>query len=252
MLRKILQYRPISRLPVKVRRGVAKGAWWTLFPATSYWRTGGGHPEIDRVILRYACKPGGVAWDLGSHFGIYTIGMALHVGETGQIAAFEPDAISRERLELHISWNKLRNVVVIGAAASSASGEAVLLQYDAFGNTSSHLAFPDEDASAVPLKTSIRCVAPDDLVAGGQIRLPQFIKIDVEGHGAKALEGMCQSLSKSRPVILMAFHGQDENVEATRIFQALNYGCHHLNGDRHDWPERAFFGDLLLLPSRPD
>jgi FkbM family methyltransferase len=250
MIKKILSHQPISRFPVKVRKGVAKGAWWTLYPSSSYWRTGGGHPAIDQVIMNYACKPGGVAWDLGAHFGIYTVGMARHVGDAGQIVAFEPDAISRARLELHISRNKLRNVVVVAAAASSTGGEAFLLQYGAFGNTTSHLAFPGENTSAVPLKASIPCVAIDDLVADGKIRLPQFVKIDVEGHGGKALEGMRHSLLKSRPVILMAFHEGAENTETAAILKDLNYDSHELTGERCDWPPPSYFGDLLLLPAK--
>jgi len=210
--KKVLGCGPISRFPVKVRKGLAKGAWWTLFPVSANWRSGGGHPEIDETILKYACQPGIVAWDLGAHFGIYTIGMARRVGGTGQVVAFEPDAVSRARLELHIGRNKLNNVVVIAAAASSNYGTGVLLQYGDFGNTTSHLAFPGENTLAVPLKAAISCVAADGLVAAGKIRLPQFAKIDVEGHGGKALEGMSCSLTKSRPVMLMAFHGGDENI----------------------------------------
>ena len=42
---KLLQATRIELLPVKVREGIAKGAWWTLYPFSAYWR-GGFEPEL--------------------------------------------------------------------------------------------------------------------------------------------------------------------------------------------------------------
>jgi FkbM family methyltransferase len=244
LLKRILSFGPLSRFPVRVRQGLAKGAWWSLYPATVYWRQGGGHPAIDKILLQHACQLGSVAWDLGAHLGLYTVGIARHVGEDGQVVAFEPDAVSRRRLELHVARNGLKNVLVIGAAAGSATGEGVLLQDETFGGTSPHLAFSERNTAAIPW------VALDDLVAGNKIPLPQFIKIDVGGHGGRALDGMRRSLTRSRPVLLMTFHGGDENRQAASLLQSLNYGCHELDGVPCPWPTREYHGDLLLMPKK--
>ena len=37
----------VRNFPVKIRRGLAKGMWWTLLPFSSNWRRGGeGEIEI--------------------------------------------------------------------------------------------------------------------------------------------------------------------------------------------------------------
>src|SRR4051794_29366016 len=87
---------PLAYLPVRVRKGLAKGARWTLLPYTSYWR---GHNEVDveAAIQRQGDLRGMTCWDLGTHYGIYTVGMALAVGPTGEVAGFEPDPASYAR-----------------------------------------------------------------------------------------------------------------------------------------------------------
>src|SRR5713226_6755785 len=84
----ILRCSRLEYFPVKVRKGIARGARWTLFPYSSYWR---GHTEADveQAIRLHGSIVGAACWDLGAHFGIYAVGMAMAVGATGQVAAFE-------------------------------------------------------------------------------------------------------------------------------------------------------------------
>ncbi|MSU65186.1 MAG: hypothetical protein EXS38_03585 [Opitutus sp.] len=44
---------------------------------------------------------GWTCWDLGAHFGLYSVGLARRVGPAGQVAAFEPNPISFARLQRH-------------------------------------------------------------------------------------------------------------------------------------------------------
>lgn len=46
-------------------------------------------------------------WDLGAHFGLYSVALALRVGPEGQVAAFEPNPVSFARLERHRRMNGL-------------------------------------------------------------------------------------------------------------------------------------------------
>jgi hypothetical protein len=46
-------------------------------------------PTLDDVVF----------WDFGAHFGIYTEGMAMQVGPTRQVGAFEPDPGAFHRLQ---------------------------------------------------------------------------------------------------------------------------------------------------------
>src|SRR5205085_1089961 len=86
----ILGHTPLGRWPVRVRSGIARGARWTLYPASAYWR--GTHEPVLQstlVALADAGIEGWSCWDLGAHFGLYSVGLARHVGPKGQVAAFE-------------------------------------------------------------------------------------------------------------------------------------------------------------------
>ena len=76
--------------PVQVKSGIAAGARWTLFPWSAYWR-GTQEPAMHRVLQSFGDMQGWSCWDLGAHFGIYSVGLARLVGPQGQVAAFEPN-----------------------------------------------------------------------------------------------------------------------------------------------------------------
>jgi hypothetical protein len=86
MLSKLLCMTPLQYLPVRVRRGLAKGARWTLLPHYHYWRFG-GESDIVAAMKMFGNINGASCWDFGAHFGIYTVGLAMQVGTKGQVAA---------------------------------------------------------------------------------------------------------------------------------------------------------------------
>lgn len=98
----------VGLLPVTIRRGAAQGTRWTLFPWSSYWR-GTHEPEVQAAIMSLGGGDisGWNCWDLGAHFGLYSVALALRVGPEGQVAAFEPNPVSFARLERHRRMNGL-------------------------------------------------------------------------------------------------------------------------------------------------
>src|SRR6516165_9447744 len=125
---------PLRNLPVRVRAGLAKGARWTLLPHTAYWR-GNTEIEVEAAIRRQGDLRGATCWDLGTHFGIYTVGLAMAVGPTGQVVGFEPDPVSFARCQRHVRMNRLGWVKLYNAAVSSTVGSAVLLLHQGTGAT---------------------------------------------------------------------------------------------------------------------
>jgi len=214
----------VGLVPVRVRGGVAKGARWTLFPWTSYWR-GTHEPEAQRAIegLGNGDIIGWSCWDLGAHFGLYSIALSLRVGPTGQVAAFEPNPASFARLERHRRMNRITWLKTYQAAASDSAGEAELLTYGELDSTSTHLRYDGETRNSSNAPIAIRTLRLDDLVASGELRAPNFIKIDVEGHGHKALEGMKEAVAKSRPTLIVAIHSPPEADGVLGILKGLGY-----------------------------
>jgi FkbM family methyltransferase len=229
----------LQYLPVRARGGLIRGARWTLYPFTSYWR-GTSDLEAVRWIDRFV-RPGGVAWDLGAHFGLYTVGMATRVGATGQVVSLEPEPAAFARCRRHVGMNRLDWVRIFPLAASSTNGAVGLVSAEGAGSTTSYVT---RDPGAGPLLTSVRL---DDLMARENLRPPDFVKVDVENHGAEALEGARGVLASARPNLLMSFHSEDELAGTQAILAPLGYRVLLLDGSPADWPA-ALYKTVLLLP----
>jgi FkbM family methyltransferase len=239
-----------GRFPVPVLRGLARGALWSAYPHSSYWRSGGNDPEVSEALREHACVPGGVFWDLGAHYGIYAVGVARKLGRGGRVEAFEPDPVSFSRLQWHKRLNRLSQLHAHPFAVSDRSGPVGLLHYDPLGATTSHLAYPDETVSGVATR-EVQAVALDAWVAEGRVRPPTFVKIDVEGHAAQSLVGMARTLEQHRPGILLAVHHRIERDHCMRRLATLGYSCMPVSPQAEAAIRDQAFGELLCLPRRP-
>lgn len=240
----VLRFTGLQYWPVRVRQGLPAGARWTLYPWTSYWR-GGYEPDMERAILSLGDLTGKTCWDLGAHFGYYSIGLAQRVGPTGQVASFEPFPSSFSRLERHRRMNRLDWLRVFPCAASDRTGLQEFFTDTTEGDTAVHLAYEGEARTAATPTISVPTVRLDDLVARGEIRPPDLIKIDVEGHGHRALAGALESVRRKRPVILMGFHSPQEVAGTRELLAPLGYRWEPL---RPDAPSDLVGHDCLLRP----
>jgi FkbM family methyltransferase len=235
---------PIQYLPVTVQKGLAKGARWTLFPYSAYWR-GNTELDVEAAIRLHGSVKGATCWDLGTHFGIYTVGMAMAVGNTGQVAGFEPDPVSFRRCQRHIRMNALNWVKLFNVAVSAVEGQSELILSQGSGASTSHLAYESELANANTAKVSIKMVTLDHLVAQGEIRPAQFIKVDVEGHGAKAIAGARQTIAAHRPTIVMSFHSHWELEGTQAILEPLGYRSFTPEGQDLSWESSIYRTTVL-------
>ncbi len=233
----------LANLPVRVRSGLAKSARWTLYPWTSYWR-GTHEPELQKFMADLGDMNGWCCWDLGAHYGIYSLGLAMKTGSSGQVVAFEPNPVSYARLVRHIAMNNMPWLKPMQAAVSDRTGAAELYTYGQIESTTTHLAYEGETRvdSCRPVEVQVACL--DEMVNRGEIRLPDLIKIDVEGHGHKALAGATEAIKSKNPIIIAALHGKDETEGIRSILKQLGY------------EERSFpwcpvvdnTGDVFFLP----
>lgn len=237
----------LGRFPVKVQRGLAHGAWWSIYPSSAYWRLGGNDPDVETALTRHAAHKNYICWDIGAHHGIYAVGLARAVGPDGRVEAFEPDPVSAGRLRWHKRLNRLSHLHIHEVAASEKSGEARIYQYNGFGATTSHLPFAGETLAHVP-SAPIKIIRLDDWLREGRIRPPNFIKIDVEGHGVAALSGMKETLQNHRPIVLLAVHTAEERDRGSALLQELGYQLEPVSpATGIEIKERAF-GELICLP----
>lgn len=245
-LSSLLARTPLAYIPVRVRTGLASGARWTLLPHSAYWR--GYEPDVDAAIRATGPLRGAACWDLGAHFGIYTVGLAMAVGPSGEVASFEPDPISHARCARHIRMNKLGWVRLFQAGVGEKATQQSLIVTGGLGSTSNHLRYEDEAVVPGEKLVQIKMLVLDQLVAAGSIRPPAFIKIDVEGHGAKALRGASRTLAQHRPALVMSFHSHFETDDTQALLEPMGYRCFENDGRALPWSAAVFRTVRLLAP----
>lgn len=133
-------------------------------------------------------KLGDVCLDIGGHTGMYTIPLALRVGEKGRVFVFEPELSGYKAILRNLSLNNLSNVQVFNMA---------------IGNKDTVVPFyirPDKDTHSIyeispatmpkgQFSTQVKMSRIDTLVKGKKIPTPNFIKVDVEGAELEVIRG---------------------------------------------------------------
>ena len=235
--------------PMTVRSGYAAGARWTLYPWSAYWR-GGFENELQAELAALGDITGWCCWDLGAHFGIYSVGLARRTGPTGQVVSFEPNPLSFARLERHRRMNRLSWLKPFEAAVSDAAGTAEFYTYGQLDSTTTHLPFENEARNADCAPVNVRLVRLDDLVAAGELRAPKFVKVDVEGHAQKALAGARTTIASARPILIVAFHSPEEVSGVHAILDPLGYSASLIA--THSGSQDAVNGhDFVFRPDAP-
>jgi FkbM family methyltransferase len=113
-------------------------------------------------------------WDIGAHWGHYSIFGASIAEKNNQIFAFEPDNSARKTLLSNLALNGFeQKVTVFDSLISDIDGELDFL--DLGGNSNSHIVKNSAGQSTVRKKTRTLNSLLNDLP------VPDFIKIDTEG-----------------------------------------------------------------------
>lgn len=164
-----------------------------------FWSTpesiaGTYEPEVCSLI-RSLLTPGMTFVDVGANIGFFTLLGARCVGPTGRVYAFEPETLSHSLLVQNVQANGYANeVIAVKAAVSRQTGEAEFyLGVEDRGTSSVHKR-PGVD---VPIG-KVAMVSLDGFFGERGWPPVDLVKVDVEGHEKRALEGMVQ-LSARNP-----------------------------------------------------
>jgi len=190
------------------------------------------------IVMRNLVKSGDTVYDIGAHFGFYTLLLSKLVGENGKVYAFEPNPELLPSLKRTISSSK--NIELIPVALSEENGSVKL--------------FVPEDASMASLGDWTNGIAGnvhqvecemrrlDDLTEEKKMPVPNFIKCDVEGAELSVFAGGIKMLDRvDAPILLFeinsgAAHAFDKTSES--YFEFLR---------KLDKPQYIFFE---VLPDR--
>lgn len=217
--------------------------------------------ELTRALLEFV-KPGMVFFDVGSHFGYFSLLAAHLVGPGGQVHAFEPTRSTFGVLSENLGGRS--NVRLNNVAAYREEGELTFKDFglrDSMFN-SIHGARTTEAyraTIAAPTEVRVEAVRLDTYVAkSGSV--PHFVKMDAEGAEPDVLAGFRDTMARHRPMLSLevgdwgvaGMQPSREVVESVLAagYRALEYRAE--DGGRfvaHRVKERYGYDNLLFVPA---
>jgi FkbM family methyltransferase len=154
-----------------------------LLPARS-------HERRAHQALTAALRPGDVVWDVGANVGLYSELFCRHVGPDGLVVAFEPSEEScagiREQLP-DCAWLRVENVALGDA---DTTGRLVTGADSAENHVATEADARNGAAVSIPVE-----IRRGDTMCGRLGRVPNVIKVDVEGFEEEVLLGMGELLA---------------------------------------------------------
>lgn len=157
-------------------------------------------PEAYRAFAAQV-RPGDVVYDVGAHFGTYSVIASRRAGPSSRVVAYEPCTLTREYLARHLAWNGVeRQVTVRPLCCGALPGKARFFYRPGVPEGINGLVEADGLAETwVDVTTVDAEVALLGLVPG-------IIKIDVEGAELDVLRGAEAVLATHRPRLLLSLH----------------------------------------------
>jgi FkbM family methyltransferase len=216
--------------------------------------------ELTNIVIE-CVKPGMTFFDIGAHFGYFTLLAAHLVGEGGSVHAFDPTPSTFAILSENAAAR--RNVVLNNLAVHRDDGSSITLSdfglaFSAFNTVASPNLDEQTRAALQPKTVTVPTVSIDEYVRRTGAR-PGFVKIDAEGAELSIVQGMTRTLAEIRPMITLEVGdfssdgGESESSRAPRLLAEMGYTPMewHENGLRpHTFQSRYTYGNLLFVPKQ--
>lgn len=211
----------LARLPLKLIPGettapILQGRlkWKRWIVGSSNHGCWLGSYEYDkRLAFERTVKENGVVFDIGAHVGFYALLASVLVGPQGKVFAFEPHPRNLRYLREHLRLNAIGNVQVIDAAVSDRAAMSWMQE----GRHSSTWRLAPEGA------VQVRTLSLEGAVSRGELPIPDFIKIDVEGAEMLVLSGAKSILQDVHPVLFLATHSRALHPQCCELLTSLGY-----------------------------
>jgi FkbM family methyltransferase len=152
-----------------------------------------------RGFLSY-CSNTMLLYDIGAHFGIFSLA-AAHFG--GMAIAVDASPAAAQMMELQARLNRCSDrFQIVRAAVSDANNSIDMLDSGVFSDGY----FKTTRQRPKSELTQVQAITIDQMAL--QFGAPTHIKIDVEGHEAAVLRGARATLSRASPLLFLELHNE--------------------------------------------
>jgi FkbM family methyltransferase len=209
---------PLRLIPktaiLPILSGANRGLKWTVGAGThGCWL--GRYERQEIAWLLSQIDPDAVVWDIGAHAGYVAMACARRCR---RVVACEASPENVAFLRNHVTLNQLHNVSIVEAAISSRDDEFV-----SFG--SAHDGYQGRIGGQ---GATVRTSTIDGLVAAG-LPAPSFVKMDIEGGEADALQGGIATLTQHHPSMLIAVHSETLAKDCQKFLEQIGYEVAQVN-----------------------
>ncbi|HTC19371.1 MAG TPA: FkbM family methyltransferase [bacterium] len=142
------------------------------------------YEPVETGLFKSKIQAGDTVLDIGANIGYYTLMAARRVGPQGKVYAFEPDPANFRLLEKNVKANGYGNVILVNKAVADKNGKIRL--YLNPSNRGDHRVYDSKDGRS---SIEIEKIALDRFFKPLDKKI-HFIKMDIQGAEALALEGM--------------------------------------------------------------
>jgi len=145
-------------------------------------------------------QPGDQVLDAGANIGYMTSLFAAKVGKQGTVHSFEPHPVIRKKLLANIDRfsknGSTAKIVVHDYALGDTNGSATLVETDNFSSNEGSAFLADGTAEIkAGTQHQVEVKLLDEAIPTGEFKL---LKIDVEGHELKLIQGAQKLLAEKR------------------------------------------------------
>lgn len=201
-----------------IQRGVGAGLKFNSGRAHVSFITGMHEPAV-QCVFQSLLKPGWGFYDVGANVGFYSVIAARLLGPSGHIVSFEPVPENAQWIEHNAELNDFRQISIRREALGDCTGDFPFLTSEK--PTWGKLASAGKPPADFCGQTMVRVERLDDLIKKERLPPPHFVKMDIEGAEAAALNGASETLSACRPILVIDLHGT--NAEVAEILESHRY-----------------------------
>lgn len=207
--------------------------------------------ELDSFLA--LCSPGMILYDLGAHFGLFSLA-ALHYGGAGARAvAVDASPTAVRMVEAQARLNGVSDrLSVVRACVCDEDGVRDMVEVGVLAN--GYFTAPTSDHKSGEV-TATPAVTLDRLMGRVSLR-PTHVKIDVEGYEGDVLRSGAMVLKECAPLLFLELHnaiirerGQDP-ADVLKTLVEAGYSLVALDG-RPLAPEAALAPPLTRLVAKP-